>query len=63
MFNIIFRLKFKKKKTTDSEHPLPRRINVLGLLSIESDILGQINCEDNIGNFINTKLRRKPIKD
>lgn len=37
------------------------RLNVLALLSIESDILRQINYECIISTFINTKLRRKPI--
>lgn len=39
------------------------RLNTLALLSIESDILRQINYEDIISDFINTKLRRKLIKD
>ncbi|XP_025207089.1 uncharacterized protein LOC112602935 [Melanaphis sacchari] len=38
------------------------RLNTLALLSIESDILRQINYEDIISDFINTKLRRKLIK-
>jgi hypothetical protein len=38
------------------------RLNMLALLSIESDILRQINYEDIISDFINTKLRRKLIK-
>lgn len=40
---------------------LEDRLNFLALLSIESDILRQINHEDIISTFINIKLRRKPI--
>ncbi|XP_025417893.1 uncharacterized protein LOC112688756 [Sipha flava] len=38
------------------------KLNTLALLSIESDTLRQINYEDIISDFINTKLRRKLIK-
>lgn len=38
------------------------RLNTLALLSIESDILRQINYEDIISDFINTKLRCKLLK-
>lgn len=40
---------------------LEERLNFLALLSIESDILRQINHEDILSTFINMKLRRKPI--
>lgn len=40
---------------------LEDRLNVLALLSIENDILRQLNYDDIINSFINMKCRRKPI--
>lgn len=40
---------------------LEDRLNVLALLSTESDILRQLNYDDIISCFINMNCRRKPI--
>lgn len=40
---------------------LEDRLNVLALLSLESDILRQVSFENTINSFINVKCRRKPI--
>ena len=44
-------------RTTKSEH----RLNVLSLMSLESDILKQLSYEDVTSKSVNIKCRRMPI--
>ena len=56
---IIFKINIDQKQASDLH--IRRKLNAVALISIESDILRQLNFGDIISSFISMNGRRKPI--